>query len=404
MASMPSWIRRRFDSTESDSGAANCEEAPEEAMEASRKSTSRSLTPEMLSSASEGTCGGSASSSGRRLRTTSLSYESETNGRESSGSSFGGSKKVGTKVKTQWQKAVRKLSINSSGYSSSASSQTGETSPGGLISNTSSRTSMEKPGWALKQSASGGYQPRSRHLSINTDSYYTITINPIPEVEVDSMTAPNLATSLPPYPGGSGCHMIMKTTIGGNSPVPASPSPEPTHTPGRTPGAPSSRGRSLTPNHNRTTVTSGRRYTKSISEDYTSTHHDYDQQKEGAKTPSGTTASGSNPSSSGTDEENSEEDAGLKDEFPYGAAFKVAMGRTTHFPDGTEAVMIDSAKAHQAFQSDDQTTMVNRALKKGHKTAWPLAAVVTAFTRRVLCFHNYFCSYGHNASNDFRVM
>jgi hypothetical protein len=42
----------------------------------------------------------------------------------------------------------------------------------------------------------------------------------------------------------------------------------------------------------------------------------------------------------------------MTEEFPYGRAFKAAMGRVTTFPDGTEAVMIDSAIALEAFQQE----------------------------------------------------
>lgn len=42
----------------------------------------------------------------------------------------------------------------------------------------------------------------------------------------------------------------------------------------------------------------------------------------------------------------------MTEEFPFGPAFKAAMGRLTTFPDGTGAVMIDSAVALEAFQED----------------------------------------------------
>merc|ERR1719491_2501701 len=45
-------------------------------------------------------------------------------------------------------------------------------------------------------------------------------------------------------------------------------------------------------------------------------------------------------------------DEKMTEEFPYGRAFKAAMGRVTTFPDGTEAVMIDSAIALEAFQQE----------------------------------------------------
>ncbi len=316
---MPNWIRKRFDSTESDSGAANCEDPPEDGLEAAAASASsggsrRALTPEAT---------GTTTTTTGRFRTTSLSYESETS------SSSNSSKKVGSKVKSQWQKAVRKLSINSSGYSSSSSSQAGSLE--------SSRTSMEKPGWALKQQNSNNYyQPRSRHLSINADSYYTITINPIPEakaVGVDPGGGVSLATSLPPH------YAVCTKT----------PSPPPPATTSTRP--PYLRARSLTPSQ------------------------DQNNQDNKSRNPSSASSSGGS-SATGSDEVNEAGDAkavsdefdqdevevdGLREEFPFGPAFKAAMGRMTTFPDGTEAVMIDSAKAHEAFQTSD---VINPVMRK----------------------------------------
>ena len=47
----------------------------------------------------------------------------------------------------------------------------------------------------------------------------------------------------------------------------------------------------------------------------------------------------------------------MTEEFPYGRAFKAAMGRVTTFPDGTEAVMIDSAIALEAFQQEQMVRL-----------------------------------------------
>lgn len=67
-----------------------------------------------------------------------------------------------------------------------------------------------------------------------------------------------------------------------------------------------------------------------------------------SRTPSG----GSEASASGISEENENEAEKMTEEFPYGPAFRAAMGRITTFPDGTEAVMIDSAVALEAFRED----------------------------------------------------
>ena len=49
----------------------------------------------------------------------------------------------------------------------------------------------------------------------------------------------------------------------------------------------------------------------------------------------------------------------MTEEFPYGRAFKAAMGRVTTFPDGTEAVMIDSAIALEAFQHEQMVRLIS---------------------------------------------
>ena len=50
----------------------------------------------------------------------------------------------------------------------------------------------------------------------------------------------------------------------------------------------------------------------------------------------------------------------MSEEFPYGRAFKAAMGRVTTFPDGTEAVMIDSAIALEAFQLEQMVRVISK--------------------------------------------
>ena len=126
--SVSSWIRKRFDSSESDHNGQPIPESPE---------------PQ------ESSEGGGGSNNINKV--TSLCYETETEKNNTRGI---------TKVKSQWQRAVRKLSANSSGYGSS-----NDPSPSG------SRTSIEKPAWALKhQRQHHDYQPRSRHLSINVDN------------------------------------------------------------------------------------------------------------------------------------------------------------------------------------------------------------------------------------------
>ena len=120
MSSVTSWIRRSFDSTESDDIPESLE--PIDEMEKSCEPPSNTI-----------------------------SYETETEPKRS------------LKVKTHWQRAVRKLSANSSGYGSG-----NDHSPS--ISTSGSRVSMEKPAWLLKQQAM--CQPRSRHMSINVDQVF----------------------------------------------------------------------------------------------------------------------------------------------------------------------------------------------------------------------------------------
>lgn len=262
---MTSWIRRRFDSAESD-------DIPE--------------SPEPASSVQD------AEKTNNHNHSTEIVIESETDNTKTNGGHHGSTRGV-TKVKTQWQRAVRKLSVNSSGYGSASS----EPSP--CISLSGSRASMEKPAWLLKQHAS--CQPRSRHLSINIDGggAYPSTVcrtapAPIPEGRPVYTTQRSMpSTSLPPYAG----HLSM--TI--------SPRYRPdTNLKSRTPS--------------------------------------------GSSSGEGDTGSGS-CSSSG--------DEKMTEEFPYGRAFKAAMGRVTTFPDGTEAVMIDSAIALEAFQQEQMVRLIS---------------------------------------------
>ena len=254
--SVSSWIRKRFDSTESDHNGQPIPESPE---------------PQETTNAD-----------GSNKDTNLCTYETETETK---------SKGV-AKVKTQWQRAVRKLSANSSGYGSN------DPSPSG------SRTSIEKPAWALKQH----YQPRSRHMSINVDN---VVVNsqyhpkscaqPIPESRpVHYQRSRFHPSSLPPYAGQ----------------MPMSPPKHEIHHHGDNIGSSSVQSTSSSNN------------------------------QEKSRTPSGSSSNGSS-SSGGSEEEK------LTDEFPYGPAFRAAMGRVTAFPDGTEAVMIDSALALDAFRIDE---------------------------------------------------
>ena len=123
MSSVTSWIRKRFDSTESD-------DIPESPEPVDNNGVDNPMTGP-----------------------SNISYETETEPRKSS-----------LKVKTHWQRAVRKLSANSSGYGSG-----NDHSPS--MSTSGSRVSMEKPAWLLKQQVL--CQPRSRHMSINVDQVFS---------------------------------------------------------------------------------------------------------------------------------------------------------------------------------------------------------------------------------------
>lgn len=241
---MTSWIRRRFDSAESDD------------------------IPESPEPNDDGTVMASDVK-------TSLCFESETDGNVKS--------RV-TKVKTQWQRAVRKLSVNSSGYGSASN----EPSP--AISLSGSRASMEKPAWLLKQQQL--CQPRSRHMSINADSDQ--------RTNVTNHRAPAAAQAAIPIPEGR--------------PMPNITMPS-----------------SLPPYYNQRGFTPEPRICDK------------------SRTPSG----GSEESA--ISEEN--DDNQFTEEFPYGPAFRAAMGRITTFPDGTEAVMIDSAVALEAFREDQMVKL-----------------------------------------------
>ena len=149
---------------------------------------------------------------------------------------------------------------------------------------------MEKPAWLLKQQQL--CQPRSRHMSINEDYRH------VHHVPVHPRSA---AT---PIPEGKPVQENRYQRI-----MPSSLPPYAGHhMPGRC---------MLTP--------------------------------EKSRTPSGGSAD-SEADESSEDDESQAPAPQMTEEFPYGAAFKAAMGRVTAFPDGTEAVMIDSALALEAFQ------------------------------------------------------
>ena len=275
MSAMTSWIRRRFDSAESD----DIPESPEPIPDADQQTSSLDVVN----------------------KTTSLCFESETDMKSNANGGGGQQNRGVTKVKTQWQRAVRKLSVNSSGYGSASS----EPSPS--ISLSGSRASMEKPAWLLKQHAS--CQPRSRHLSINVDGggvYPGGAVSrtapaPIPEGRPVYNTQRSMpSTSLPPYAG----HYSIQ------------------------PNSPRHGG-----------------YTPDVS-----------NLKSRTRTPSGSSSSGEGDTGSGSC--SSSGDERMSEEFPYGRAFKAAMGRVTTFPDGTEAVMIDSAIALEAFQLEQMVRFI----------------------------------------------
>ena len=175
----------------------------------------------------------------------------------------------GYRVKTQWQKAVRRLSSGSGSHGTSPGSRNtspSPTDPAAAVASGSPdpplgpRTSMEKPGWAVHrnnphaQVAAYAQCRRTRHLSLTVDG---------------SGTAP--AAPAPPRP---------PLCRGESSPLPTRQA------------GPGGRARR---------------------------------------------ASVANP----------------VDEFPYSPAFAYApVGReSTHFPCGSEAVMINSALALEAFRS-----------------------------------------------------
>jgi hypothetical protein len=291
MSVVSSWIRKRFDSQESENG--NCETA----------SNDNSQSPEPGGGGGRGGGGGESS---RGVKTTSLSFESETDSAKASG----GSKGV-AKVMTQWQKAVRKLSVNSSGYNSGS----GDPSPS--PSTSASRTSMEKPSWALRQQ----YQPRSRHLSINVDSgqgyvsHPRSCATPIPECRPVENRTRIQPSSLPPYAG----HLTLSP-------------PRPNHCLDLEPPTTDNDSKS--------------------------------------RTPSGSSTSNTDPDSS--KEESSSPGDQMTDEFPYGPALKAALGRVTAFPDGTEAVMIDSAIALEVFQIDQMVIKNKLKYNKSRACGLPL--------------------------------
>jgi hypothetical protein len=202
------------------------------------------------------------------------------------------------KVKSQWQRAVRKISV-SSGYNSCGSSTSStpvvggpDASPTGQA-NRVRRTSMDKPNWGVRV-AYGGQAPdlhhyptqaRTRHLSLSSSvpppSYCHYSQSP-PRVVYDEQG-------------------LTKSTAGSKVPVGQSPPPPVVATLAMVlESKPSPIRKSSSPDD----------------------CDDYD------------------------DDEEDDDDVDPMTKLPY------VVGKATPFPDGSEAVMIDSALAHNLFTEE----------------------------------------------------
>ncbi len=311
MSAVSAWLRRRLDSSGSSEGASHVEDygcvspsAEEEtqiegsgsrnSFSFTRKSVRRQTEPPSVTFESEIGC-----RSGRRSRHLSIGEPNavapQNSVKDESGSTY-------VKVKSQWQRTVRKISVSSgynSGGSATSSSQAvngppnGDSSPTGPI-NRVRRTSMDKPSWGVR-TAYGGQsadyyhlpqQPRTRHLSLSCSipppsAYYYSQSPPWvvhDELNLTKLTPGNkipvslMVSQSPPPPVVATLAMVLESKP---SPVRKSSSPE------------------------------------DCEDD---------------------------------EDEDCYEDEDSMSSLPY------AVGKATPFPDGSEAVMIDSALAHNTFQ------------------------------------------------------
>ena len=151
MSGVSAWLRRRLDSSGSSEGAAqaeefgcfpvvtpSCEEETQIGKSLSRKNVRRLTEPPCVTFESET----ASKSGGRRSRHLSIGDPNTvTPIKSESGSAY-------VKVKSQWQRAVRKISV-SSGYNSGGSSTSSTPAPNGDSSPTSGSASL-----TLSQSAS----------------------------------------------------------------------------------------------------------------------------------------------------------------------------------------------------------------------------------------------------------
>ena len=298
MSAVSAWLRRRLDSSGSSEGAAHAEEfgslpvspSLEEEQQFGKnfvRKTARRLTePPSVTYETET----SSKTGGRRSRHLSIGDPNVgTPIKEESGSAY-------VKVKSQWQRAVRKISV-SSGYNSGASSTSstpapnGDSSPTGGVLNRVRRTSVDKPSWGVRAAYGGQVpdqyyhpaQPRTRHLSLSSNippSVYHYSQSP-PRVVLDEQ--------------------------GLTKPVPANKIPT-----------------SMMVNQSPPVIST------------------LAMVRESKASPA---RKSSSPDNDCDDCDDCDDDDSMS-KLPY------AVGKATPFPDGSEAVMIDSALAHNAFQEE----------------------------------------------------
>jgi hypothetical protein len=306
MSAVSNWIRRRLDSTGSSEGAAHAEEfvgyasvtpSVEEETQIGRntvrKSVRRLTEPPSVYYETET----AAKSGGRRSRHLSIGDPNVvTPVKSDSGSTY-------VKVKSQWQRAVRKISV-SSGYNSGGSSTSSTPNPNGDASPTAGavnrvrRTSMDKPNWGIR-SAYGGQgpdihlppvQPRTRHLSLSSNvppfsAYYYSQSPPRIIFDEQGLTKPVPGSKIP-----VGMMMVNQSP----------PQPQVIST--------------------------------------------LAMVRESKPSPA---RKSSTPEKDECDDDDDEDDeVESMSKLPY------AVGKATPFPDGSEAVMIDSALALNAFQEE----------------------------------------------------
>ncbi len=255
------------------------------------------------------------------------------------------------RVKSQIQRAVRRMSGGGSNSSSSVCSNYSNTSPsptpaetflplsssplqiedgsgGGGGSSFTTRASVEKPGWGVRAAvlaaAANGQKFRSRHLSLNVDA---------------PSRPPGTIETLTPPPGGAGgaggtggAGWVGGVGEGGGGVVQRGHAERRAERPlYKADSSPLPQKRRISAVEKVTAAESCRRASQPIGAAATAAAAKHHQEMDRAGDGGGGGAR-------------------LLDAWPFSSAFTYGLGKATPFPCGSEAVMINSALALDAFQ------------------------------------------------------